>query len=473
MLNKLRGFSNTKLASVLIAIIIVPFVFWGMGSVFSGGNTNNIAKINNETISTQDFMKYVNQTRMDGEYIKKNIDNNVIENIISKIVSIKLLDMEINDLNILISDKTLANKIKSNEVFLDDKKKFSRIKYEKFLLENNLTAPDFEIRFKNEELKKNLFSYVGGGIKSPYFLNNKIYINKNKEVEIDYFNLDIAYNTETSETEIDEFIKDNEENLKEELIDFSYSKITPSNLIEIDEFNNDFFKKIDEIENSILNGSNIEDIKKKYNLKLEYFNNYNNDDEENEILKEIYQKKNDDKIQLIDKNDYYLLFEITKINKILPNKSDLNFINRVKNNLILKKKYDFNKKLFQKIQDKKLDKDEFLKISKGSHNILNTNIKSLNDYKIFDKDSINLVYSLPVNSFVLITDEKNQIYLAKINNIIANNLSKEDIKNKEYFLESNNKILDEIYSSYDLSLNKKYKVKVFQKTLDRIKNNFK
>ena len=40
-------------------------------------------------------------------------------------------------------------------------------------------------------------------------------------------------------------------------------------------------------------------------------------------------------------------------------------------------------------------------------------------------------------------------------------------------LESNNKILDEIYSSYDLSLNKKYKVKVFQKTLDRIKNNFK
>ena len=71
MLNKLRGFSNTKLAGVLITIIIIPFVFWGMGSVFSGGNTNNIAKIDNETISTQDFMKYINQTRVDPEYIKK------------------------------------------------------------------------------------------------------------------------------------------------------------------------------------------------------------------------------------------------------------------------------------------------------------------------------------------------------------------------------------------------------------------
>ena len=473
MLNKLRSFSNSKLAGVLIAIIIVPFVFWGMGSVFSGGNTNNIAKINNKTISTKDFMKYINQTRMDASYIKKNINNNVIENTISKIVSMKLLDMEINDLNILISDKTLVSKIKNNEVFLDDKKNFSRIKYEKFLLENNLTAPDFEIRFKNELLKKNLFSYVGGGIKSPYFLNNKMYINKTKEVEIDYFNLDTVYDTKTSETEIDQFIKDNEENLKEELIDFSYAKITPSNLIEIDEFNKEFFKKIDDIENNILNGSNIEDIQKKYNLKLEYFNNYNNDDEEDEILKEIYNKKNDDKIQLINKNDYYLLFEIYKLEKILPSKTDLNFINRVKENLVLKKKYDYNKYLFQKIQDKKLNEDEFLKISNGDQNIQNIIINSLDDDKVFDKESIRLIYSLPLNRFLLITDANNKIFLAKINNIFTKNLSKNDIKNKEYLVKSNSKIIDEIYSSYDLSLNNKYKVKVFENTLDRIKNNFK
>ena len=473
MLNKLRGFSNSKLAGVLIAIIIVPFVFWGMGSVFSGGNTNNIAKINNKTISTKDFMKYINQTRMDASYIKKNINNNVIENAISKIVSMKLLDMEINDLNILISDKTLASKIKNNEIFLDDKKNFSRIKYEKFLLENNLAAPDFEIRFKNELLKKKLFYYVGGGIKSPYFLNNKMYINKTKEVEIDYFNLDTVYDTKTSETEIDQFIKDNEENLKEELIDFSYAKITPSNLIEIDEFNKEFFKKIDDIENSILNGSNIGDIQKKYNLKLEYFNNYNNDDDEDGILNEIYKKKNDDKIQLIDKNDYYLLFEISKIEKILPSKTDLNFINRVKENLVLKKKYEYNKDLFQKIQDKKLNEDEFLKISNGLQNIQNIIISSLDDDKVFDKESIKLIYSLPINSFLLITDSNNKIFLAKINNIFTENLSKNDINNKEYLVKSNSKIIDEIYSSYDLSLNKKYKVKVYENTLDRIKNNFK
>jgi len=368
---------------------------------------------------------------------------------------------------------TLANKIKNNEVFLDDKKQFSRIKYEKFLLENNITAPDFEIRFRNEELKKKLFAYVGGGIKSPYFLNNKIYINKNKEVEVKYLDLDTVYNTETPETEIEQFIKDNEENLKEEVIDFSYAKITPSNLIDSDEFNNEFFKKIDEIENSILNDSSIEDIRKIYDLKIEYLSNYNNEDKNNEIFKEIYEKRNDEKIQLLDKNDYYLLFEVTKINKVLPSKSEIKFIERVKENLILKKKYEYNKDLFQKIQDKKFNNDEFVKISKNGENLLNETIKSLDDNSIFDKDSVSLIYSLPENSFVLLTNDNNKIFLAKVNKIYTKNLPKNDIENSEYLEISNNKIVEEIYSSYDLALSKKYKVKVFQNTLDRIKNNFK
>ena len=472
MLNKLRNFSNTKLAGVLLTIIIIPFVFWGMGSVFSGGNTNNVAKINNETISTQDFTNYINQAGIDMEYIKNNINNNALEEILSKIISTKLLDMEIDDFNILLTDEALANKIKNNEVFLNDKNIFSRTKYEKFLLENNLTAPGFEIRFKNEELKKNLFSYIGGGIKSPYFLNNKIYINKTKKVEIEYFNLENVYNKEVTNNEIDQFIIENEENLKEEIINLSYTKITPINLIEINDFNNEFFRKIDEIENSILNGSNIENIKKEYDLKLEYFTNYKNDEDGNDITKEIYKKKNEDKIQLIDKNDYYLLYEISKIDKILPIKTDLKFIDRVKENIILKRKFEFNKDLFKKIQEKKINENDFLKISNGQKNIKKVIIESINDVKTFDKDSIKLTYSLPKESFALLTDTNNNIYLAKINNIFTKNLSKNDKVNKDYLAKSNNKIIEEIYSTYDLSLNKKYKINIFENTLDRIKNNF-
>ena len=84
-----------------------------------------------------------------------------------------------------------------------------------------------------------------------------------------------------------------------------------------------------------------------------------------------------------------------------------------------------------------------------------------------------MIYSLPEKSFVLITDKNNSIFVAKINNIYIKNLLNNDTNYKEYLTKSKNQIIDQIYSSYDLSLNKKYKVKVFQNTLDRIKNNFK
>ena len=86
MLGKLRDFSRSKLAGVLIAIIIIPFVFWGMGSVFSGGNANNVAKIDNKNISTQDFIEYVNSSRINPDDLRNNLDKNILEEILSQII---------------------------------------------------------------------------------------------------------------------------------------------------------------------------------------------------------------------------------------------------------------------------------------------------------------------------------------------------------------------------------------------------
>ena len=472
MLKNLRGFSNTKLAGVLIAIIIVPFVFWGMGSVFSGGNTNNVAKINNKSISTQDFLQYVNQSRINLEYVKENIENNVIEEILTGLVSNKLLEMEIESLNASLSENILANKIRSDEKFVDDKNSFSRLKYEKFLLENNLTAPIYEIKLKDQELKKNLFDYVSGGLISPYFLKNKIYINENKELEIEYFNLNQVYKINTSKSEIDKFIKENEDNLKEELIDIKYTKITPKTLLDISEFNDDFFKKIDEIENSIFNGSKLNEIQKLHNLKIEVVSNFNNEMDSDEILQEIYSKRKEDKTQIIDKNDFYLLYEISNVKKILPDLNDLNFIEKVKNQLVMKQKIDYNKKLFKKIQDNKFSNAEFLNIAKNESNIKKLKINSSNFDETFSRESVELLYSLPKKSFVLIADKNNDVYLSKISNINTSMLNKDADKVNEYKLKSNSQVMGEIYSTYDLSLSKKYNVKLFNSTLERIKNNF-
>ena len=215
MLGKLRGFTNSKLAGVLVAIIIVPFVFWGMGSVFSGGNTNNIAKINNNSISTKDFIDHINRSRINPDYIKENLDNNILERILSELISKDLMSMEYKDLNVKVSDRSLKLNLQNDINFLDDDKNFSRLKYEKFLLENNIIAAEFENRLKNSQLRKRLFDYIGGGIKSPYYLQNKVYIDENKKINIQYYDLEYAYDKNISDVEINNYIIENEENLKE------------------------------------------------------------------------------------------------------------------------------------------------------------------------------------------------------------------------------------------------------------------
>ena len=472
MINKLRSFSNSKLAGVLVGIIIIPFVFWGMGSVFSGGNANNVAKINNEAISSKDFTNFINESRLTSDIIKANIDKNIIEQILSELVSEKLIEMEIKELNVSMSEEALANKIRSNSILLDDNKKFSRVKYEKFLLENNLSASTFENSLKKQELKENLFNYISGGIKSPYFLKNKIYINENKKIEIQFLDLDLVHDKTASNLEIENFIKDNQENLKMDFIDVTYAKITPKELVEINEFNDEFFKKIDEIENKILNGSNLKEIDEIYNLKINEIDKFVLKDDSDEILKEIYSRRNQDKIQLVDKNDYYLIFEISNIIKKIPNKADSKFLEIVKNKVILKKKFEFNKSLFEKIDEKSFNDEEFIKLSKNLNNIKTITVNNLNDYEVFDPDSLNLLYTLPNESFSLVTGQDNKVFLTKIKNIYYSDMDKNTNIIKEYSIKANNDIINDVYTSYDLSLNSKYKVKIFNQTVDRVKNYF-
>ena len=170
MLNNIRKFASTKLAGVLVGIIIVPFVLWGMGGVFSGGNQNNIAKINNESISTEDFQDYLSASNIELKKIKQDIENNILEEILSKLISEKMLLMEVEDKDFSISDKILNKKIKEDKNFFDENNKFSRIKYEKFLLSSNISAPYFEAKLRQNELNNNLFKYIAGGLNTPLFL---------------------------------------------------------------------------------------------------------------------------------------------------------------------------------------------------------------------------------------------------------------------------------------------------------------
>ena len=91
---------------------------------------------------------------------------------------------------------------------------------------------------------------------------------------------------------------------------------------------------------------------------------------------------------------------------------------------------------------------------------------------LFNIDSINVIYSLPIKSFTMVSDEEKNIYLVKILKEIVDKSSLSDDKLNDYQKISISNLNKEILSAYDFYLNQKYKIKVNEQTLDRVKNYF-
>ena len=472
MIGSLRKFASSKFAGILIGLIIIPFVFMGMGSVFNTGNTNNIAKINKRNISTQDFMNYLNQSGLSQKVIKENIDKNILEELLSALVSTTLLDLEIKDLDLSMSKEAMIDRIKKNKNFHDEKGIFKRTLYEKYLLTNNTSASIFEIKLKNNELQKQLFTYVSGGAKSPEFLVNKYYKEKNNKLDIAYINLTNFYKTKDkfTEQEVKTFVSENSEKLKLDYIDFSYVIITPKNLTGLEEFNQAFFDKIDDIENKISKNFDFKTIINEFKITPIIKKDYINLENKKIIINKIYNSRKN-KIDILEDGDEYVFYQIDKVNTKLPSLNDDKFISQIKNFLYTKEKYEFNKIILDQINKKQFNQGSFDKL--GINGFEKIKLSSNKDSKKFEINSVKMLYSLPINSFTLIADDKDNVFVAKTVKYEEINISR---SSSEFNLISNEASAENrngILKSYDYLLNEKYKVVVNEKTLDRIKNYFK
>jgi peptidyl-prolyl cis-trans isomerase D len=473
MVEKLKNLGWKQFGGlVLIIIIIIAFGFGGFGGGFSTNNQNNIAKINKTNVTTQDFMDYVNQSGISQEAIRNNLDNNIIEELLSGLISTTLIDLEIEDFKLSINEKTILKYLKDNKNFKDENGAFERIKYEKFLLSNNMSAPLFELKLKNQGLQKHLFDFIGAGTVTPEFLIESKFEENNKSLAIEYFDMENLYKIKEDYTsdEINTFIEENKDQLKREYIDFKYVVLNPKNLIGIDEFNQDFFNEIDEIENKISQSESFNSIIENINVDVIDISEFvpNENTSTNEEL--IYSKKSS-KLDIFESGDNYILYSIENEYDRSPDLNDEIVKGEIVELIYQKGKFDYNRKIIEEIQSDEFNENKFTELS--SDKIQSGSINSINDDKLFETNSIKMLYSLPQNSFSLVSNTNNQIFLVKIKDVIKNTINKQGEEYKGFVNSQNTNNRKSILQSYDTLLNNKYQVQLNQKTIDRIKNYFK
>ena len=474
MVEKLKNLGWKQFGGlVLIVIIIIAFGFGGFGGGFSTNNQNNIAKINKTNVTTQDFMDYVNQSGISQEAIRNNLDNNIIEELLlSGLISTTLIDLEIEDFKLSINEKTILKYLKDNKNFKDENGAFERIKYEKFLLSNNMSAPLFELKLKNQGLQKHLFDFIGAGTVTPEFLIESKFEENNKSLSIEYFDMENLYKIKDDYTsdEINTFIEENKDQLKREYIDFKYVVLNPKNLIGIDEFNQDFFNEIDAIENKISQNESFSSIIENINVDVNNINEFAPDENTSTNEKLIYSKKSS-KLDIFESGDNYILYNIENEYDRSPDLNDEIVKSEIVELIYQKGKFDYNRKIIEEIQNDGFNESKFIELSSGK--IQTGSINSISDDGLFEVNSIKMLYSLPQNSFALVNNTNNQIFLVKIKDINKNTINKQGEEYKGFVNSQNTNNRKSILQSYDTLLNNKYQVQLNQKTIDRIKNYFK
>ena len=479
MLGSFRKFSGSIYAKILLGIIIIPFVFWGMGSSITGGNKNVVVVIDKEKYSIQHFGNFIKRTAL------KTVKANDVEGYLFSFISEKLIEKEIEHFGIKLTDNSLTRLIKHQEHFKRENK-FSRTEYEKFLLKNNVTAANFEFILSKEEKKKQLLDFIGGGVSPSEFLVNISYDKVNQKRTIELINLDDVFEKQLSfsEDQIKTYFENNKNKYTKIYKSVKLLELSPKDLVNNDEFSDLFFKKIDEIDDLIFGGEKLNYIIQKFNLEKP--NSFTVNESGKDINSKINKKITKDLIEkifnieeiqptiLIEDKDNYFIIELVKTESIQKHYED----ELIKKEILLDLGNETKRKLISKIIDKinknNFNKYDFDKLSKNENvNIKKISLNNMNDDKILKKEIVKQIYTFPEKKVIIVNDiglsENFLIYIDKIKNVTIDENFEEYQK---YFDLSKNQIVNELYNTYENYIQKKYKIDINYQTLDTIKNSY-
>ncbi len=481
MLSSIRKFSSSIYAKIFLFVVAVPFIFWGMGPLFTGGNLNTIVKINDEKISTQEFTNFLKNNMTN----KEPLEDDLIDRLLSSFIGEKLLIEEMNNFDIHVSENSLGSIIRNEKIFKKNNQ-FSRTEYEKFLIKNRLYAVIFEANILQQEKKKQLFDFIGGGIAPSKSMVNIIYDKINQKRNIQAINLNDIINKKLkfSEDEIKLFFDQNRDKFKDIYKSIKFIELNSKNLTENNEISDLFFQKIDEIDDLIVGGENLDNILNKYNLGAATITTFKELDMENNskeinkfplrLIKNVFAINETEPTILIADKDKYFVVEVIKTENIQRNINDKSVRKDILENLEIQTRAKFVSKIIEKINKNNFKKSDFDRLSYEENvTIKKIRLENQNDNKILKKELISQIYAFPEKKIIVIADiglrESFLIYIDKIESVRVDQGSE---NYKKYFNLSKIQIAGNLYNTYDSYLKYKYKININQKALDNIKNNF-
>ena len=484
MATSIGKLSKSFFLKLLVGIIILPFVFWGMGDVFRGGNQNVIATVDSNKISTQEFVNYINRLNLNEKQVKNLSKTDLVEQILSDYIGKKVMSLEIEKLGLVVNDSALRSIIKNDKSFFKDDR-FSRTEYEKFLIKSGITAPQFEANIVEQEKRRQFLSSLAGGVVIPEILVEQEFRKENQSKTIQYIDLEKYHSkNKPSQESIKELYEKNKNVFFTELKSIRYAEIKPELISGSKEYNENFFKQLDNIENNVLDGQSFKETAKANNLKIVEFNKINAKKESeaknkienlpDNLFKKIFNLKIPQSPEVININNKYYLAEIKDEEKKNRPMNDPEVLEALKAQLSFKEKIENNTSLAKDIGLGAFDGENYKKFADDNGLVVKDyKISNLKQNDVFNEGLIKQIFLTEDGDINLLTNNTlTKSFLISTKKTEYKKLDKNGNEFEQYEAKARLNLINKIYQSYDENANQKYKVEVNQRTVDRVKNSF-
>lgn len=187
-----------RLVQIVLALIILPFAFWGVDSYRKSGGASPLATVDGEKIGQQEFENALNQQQQRfREMAGANFDPSFFDkpeikaSVLDRLVTQHLMGIEAKKAGLSIADEQIGQIILSIGAFQKDGK-FDRGLYESVLKEKGKTPAEFDAEIRRALLIQQLTdAYSQNGYAARVVAENLIRLNEQQRV-VAVANLDTA-----------------------------------------------------------------------------------------------------------------------------------------------------------------------------------------------------------------------------------------------------------------------------------------
>lgn len=184
MLQFLRGHASSWFMKILLGLIALSFGVFGITSLFIGrGQQVLVAKVGKVEISkqyllheVQQRLKNANQELKDinltlEQAVKMGLAKKILDDLVRKI----LIEQELNDLNITVSEGTLSSMVLKDPAFKNDQGRFDGQRFKQILANNNLTEASYMGRRARQLVEAQFISGISAASKPAGSLSLKLF----------------------------------------------------------------------------------------------------------------------------------------------------------------------------------------------------------------------------------------------------------------------------------------------------------